>query len=72
MRSGLKTSILGLLARSNTSDMSRNEASSRKRRKLSPPEPGPYVLRSVLDDVPLKEDESSEPVYITCVEYWSR
>lgn len=46
----------------------------RKRRKLSPPDPGPYVLRSVLDDIPLQADPDaeSEAVHITCVEYWSR
>ena len=52
--------------------MSGNDAAPRKRRKLSPPEPGPYVLRSVFDDIPLKADDGPDQVYITCVEYWSR
>ena len=52
--------------------MSGNEGGPRKRRKLSPPDPGPYVLRNVLDDIPLKAEEDQEEVSITCVEYWSR
>ena len=52
--------------------MSGNEHGPRKRRKLSPPEPGPYVLRSVLEDIPLQAEEGPEQVYITCAEYWSR
>ena len=44
----------------------------RKRRKVSPPEPGPYVLRSVLEDIQLKPDDGPDDVYITCVEYWSK
>ena len=54
------------------SAMSGNDGRPRKRRKLEAPEPGPYVLRSVLDDIPLKGDDNDEPVYITCVEYFSR
>jgi vacuolar protein sorting-associated protein 3 len=52
--------------------MSSFDGGPRKRRKISPPEPGPYVLRNVLDDIPLKADDSQEEVSITCVEYWSR
>lgn len=43
-----------------------------KRRRLSPPEPGPYVLRNVLEDIPLATEQGAEEVSITCVEYWSR
>lgn len=43
----------------------------RKRRKISAPGSVPYVLRSLLDEVPLTTDEHSSEVSITCVEYWS-
>lgn len=52
--------------------MSNDDNGRRKRRKLSPPEPDPYVLRSVLDDIPLKPEGVEEDVSITCVEFWSR
>ncbi|KAG9779098.1 hypothetical protein KCU88_g4124, partial [Aureobasidium melanogenum] len=42
-----------------------------KRRRLSPPEPGPYVLRNVLEDIPLATEQGAEEVSITCVEYWN-
>ncbi len=48
-----------------------HDGGARKRRRLNPPEPGAYVLRNVLEDVPLKEDEGSEDIHITCVEFWS-
>jgi vacuolar protein sorting-associated protein 3 len=55
--------------------MTDNGNGPRKRRKLSPPEAGTYVLRSVLDDIPLQAEPGSpesDAVTITCVEYWSR
>lgn len=45
---------------------------ARKKRRLHAPEAGPYVLRKVLEDIPLTSEESSESVSITCVEFWSR
>jgi hypothetical protein len=46
--------------------------SPRKRRKITSPN-APYVLRSLLDQVPLSaEDPTTDDVYITCVEYWSK
>ena len=51
--------------------MSGSNGGPRKRRKLSPPEPGAYVLRPVLTDIPLKEDDEQDEVSITCVEYWN-
>ncbi|EXJ95098.1 hypothetical protein A1O1_00217 [Capronia coronata CBS 617.96] len=42
-----------------------------KRQRLSPPEPGPYVLRNVLQDIPLSTEDGPEQVSITCVEYWN-
>lgn len=32
---------------------------------------GPYVLHSILDDVPLSEDGVEKSIFITCVEFWS-
>jgi hypothetical protein len=42
----------------------------RKRRKVSS-NAAPYVLRQLLDNVPLDSDGSVTDVHITCVEYWS-
>ena len=44
----------------------------RKRRRITPPTAAPYVLRSLLDNVPLTSEDSNEDVYITCVEYWGK
>lgn len=35
-------------------------------------QPAPYLLRSVLEDVPLAEDGAFTDAHITCVEFWSR
>ena len=49
-----------------------HDGGARKRRRLSPPEAGAYVLRHVLEDIPLKEDDDDEEdIHITCVEFWS-
>lgn len=37
--------------------------------QLSRREDGPYVLRTLLDDVPLSADGSQSDVKINCVEY---
>ncbi|KAK5364999.1 hypothetical protein LTR20_008935 [Exophiala xenobiotica] len=42
-----------------------------KRRRLTPPESGPYVLRKVLDDIPLTTEDGKTQVSITCAEYWN-
>lgn len=42
----------------------------RKRRRLSPPETGPYVLRDLVEKVPVST-EGDEGGHITCVEFWS-
>ncbi|OAP64442.1 hypothetical protein AYL99_00414 [Fonsecaea erecta] len=42
-----------------------------KRQKLAAPEPGPYVLRAILEDIPLAADEGDAEISITCVEYWN-
>lgn len=44
----------------------------RKKRRLNPPESGPYVLRKVLDEIPLATEDTDGPISITCVEFWSR
>ncbi|KAI5305105.1 hypothetical protein KEM56_005296 [Ascosphaera pollenicola] len=47
-----------------------NGESPRKRRKISPPtETGPYVLRQLIDDVPIAAD-GADNAHITCVELW--
>ncbi|KAK2747735.1 hypothetical protein FQN57_001765 [Myotisia sp. PD_48] len=45
----------------------------RKRRRVSPPETGPYVLRPFLDQIPvtLENVHEEDKAYITCVEYWN-
>ncbi|KAK2792896.1 hypothetical protein FQN52_002574 [Onygenales sp. PD_12] len=43
----------------------------RKRRRISPPETGPYVLRKLIDSVPVAGEDSEQDVHITCVEYWN-
>ncbi|KAI1980210.1 hypothetical protein LOZ53_006669 [Ophidiomyces ophidiicola] len=42
----------------------------RKRRKLNPPETGPYVLRQLVDQIPVSA-EGDQGAHITCVEYWN-
>lgn len=42
----------------------------RKKRRISPPESASYVLRPLLEKVPLAEDSNAD-IHITCVEYWS-
>jgi hypothetical protein len=46
-------------------------AGPRKRRKLSASTAPPYVLRQLLDKVPLAAEEGGPEIHITCVEYWS-
>ena len=43
----------------------------RKRRRLDKPDAQPYVLKPLLQNVRLAEDDSAEAVHINCVEYWS-
>lgn len=43
----------------------------RKRRKIGPQASAPYVLRQLLDEVPLSAEDGTTDVHITCVEYWS-
>ncbi|OAX81943.1 hypothetical protein ACJ72_03712 [Emergomyces africanus] len=45
--------------------------SPRKKRRIAPPETGPYVLRELLDAVPVTGEGSEQDAYITCVEYWN-
>ncbi|EEQ89785.2 TGF beta receptor associated protein 1 [Blastomyces dermatitidis ER-3] len=45
--------------------------SPRKRRRIAPPETGPYVLRQLIESVPVAGEGSEQEVYITCVEYWN-
>lgn len=43
----------------------------RKRRRIAAPETSPYVLRELIDSVPVAGDGAEQDAYITCVEYWS-
>jgi hypothetical protein len=43
---------------------------SSKRRRLDSSETGPYVLRKLFSEIPLRGDEGPEDVKITCVDYW--
>lgn len=40
-----------------------------RKRKRTPVETGPYVLRSLLADVPLSAEGDNEDLEITCVEF---
>lgn len=42
-----------------------------QRRRVDPNETGPYVLRTLFDEIPLRGDDGPEEVKITCVEYWN-
>ena len=43
---------------------------SRKRKRETPPTIGPYVLKPLLDNVPLSSDGEDSKIEISCVEYW--
>ncbi|KAL9116240.1 MAG: hypothetical protein Q9227_000611 [Pyrenula ochraceoflavens] len=43
----------------------------RKRRRLNPADTGPYVLKPVLENIPLEIEGGSSDVRITSVEYWN-
>ncbi|KAJ2901497.1 hypothetical protein MKZ38_001725 [Zalerion maritima] len=44
---------------------------SPRNRKRTPLEAGPFVLRSLLEDVPLSVEGDSGDIKINCVEYWN-
>lgn len=46
--------------------------SPRKRRRITPPQAAPYILRELLAELPLATEDTDEDAYITCVEYWSK
>lgn len=43
----------------------------RKRRRLDPPDARPYVLKPLLQNIRLADDDVAENVHINCIEYWS-
>jgi hypothetical protein len=45
------------------------QAVSRKKRREAL-ESGPFVLKSLLEDVPLSADGDGEDIVINCVEFW--
>ncbi|KAA8651664.1 hypothetical protein EYZ11_003907 [Aspergillus tanneri] len=46
-------------------------AGPRKRRRITPPKAAPYMLRPLLDQVPLTPDDPNDDIHITSVEYWN-
>ena len=42
---------------------------AQKRRKLMAPETGPFVLRSLLEDLPLSAEGHRDDIEINCVEF---
>lgn len=44
--------------------------SSSRKRKRKVPETGPYVLRGLLEDVPLSAEGDRDDIEINCVEYF--
>lgn len=46
--------------------------SPRKRRRISPPQAAPYILRELLNELPLATEDTNADIHITCVEYWSK
>jgi hypothetical protein len=54
-----------------TSDQHDSDSRPTKRQRLSPPEANAYVLRNVLEDIPLAADDGQAQVSVTCAEYWS-
>lgn len=49
-----------------------DDAHMRKRRRLELPQDGPYILRPVIENVPLNSDSATDDVHITAVEHWSK
>ena len=45
------------------------ELSSSRKRKWTAPETGPYILRSLLEDVPLSGEGDRDDIEINCVEF---
>lgn len=45
------------------------ELSRKRKRKRPGPETGPYVLRSLLEDIPLSGEGDRDDIEINCVEF---
>lgn len=45
---------------------------SRKRKRKTSASTGPYILRPLVEDVPLSAEEDVTGVQITCVELWGQ
>jgi hypothetical protein len=43
----------------------------RKKGRLDPPDARPHVLKPLLQDIRLADDDALQGVHINCVEYWS-
>jgi vacuolar protein sorting-associated protein 3 len=49
--------------------MSAQKSTGSKKRRLDTPETGPFVLRSLLEDVPLSAEGENDGIEINCVEF---
>jgi hypothetical protein len=49
--------------------MSGHKVAGSKKRKLTASETGPFVLRSLLEDVPLSAEGDNDDIEINCVEF---
>lgn len=49
--------------------MSGQKVAGSKKRRLTAPETGPFVLRSLLEDVPLSAEGDNKNIQINCVEF---
>ncbi len=45
---------------------------SRKRRRKDVPETGPYILRTLVENVPLASEGDASDIEISCVELWGK
>jgi hypothetical protein len=49
--------------------MSAQKGTGSRKRRLAAPETGPFVLRSLLEDVPLSAEGEKDDIEINCVEF---
>jgi hypothetical protein len=53
-------------------DAEGDQSTSRKRKRHALQETGPYILRTLVDELPIKVEEDDPTVTITCVELWGK
>jgi hypothetical protein len=47
-----------------------DQNASRKRKRHALQETGPYILRTLVDELPIRAEEDDPAATITCVELW--